>query len=122
MGWMPTDPKTQHAMGLLTAEEALTGSIQSHKEDAAIWGSGATERELKRQGYRSAEKMAGERNKSEERRAQIQADAIVQAARARKGYNKGGPVVDVGYKHSNNPMYAKYGSSMDSSLLAKGRR
>lgn len=56
--------------------------------------------------------------------SQTSADAQIEAARLRAaaGYVKGGPVVHVGYKHSNDPMYAKYSSTMDSSLLAKNRK
>lgn len=73
---------------------------------------------------RSAEQVARMHGYASENVAGIQADAQRDAARIRAAagyYNKGGPVIDVGYKHSNNPMYAKYGSTMDSSLLAKSR-
>jgi hypothetical protein len=90
MGWMPTDSKTRFAMGLPTMEEHESG-----------------------QKYEEARSQRG----SAELRAQIAAEAQLEAERIRQGYNQGGAV----YKHAH-PTYIKFGKTADSSLLAKGRK
>lgn len=107
------------------ADDSLAASIDWGRPEAEMEAGRERSSKADREqaGQRSAEQLERMRGYAAENVAGIGADAQRDVARIRAagGYNKGGPVVAVGYKHNNNPMYAKYGSTMDSSLLAKSR-